>query len=71
MNKSWHRFWNANHVQLYGHLPQILQLEVEVIKLFDSITKDLNVTIDWSMKVPPFLEYIQKWRLKLWESMFY
>jgi len=44
---------------------------VEAIKLFDSTTRDLNVTIDQYVKVLFLLEYIQKWRFKLWESAFY
>jgi hypothetical protein len=44
---------------------------VEAIKLFDSTTKDLNVTINQSMKVPSFLDYIQKWRLELQELALY
>ncbi len=41
------------------------------MKLFDSTTRDFNVTIDQLMKVPSFLDYIQKWKLELWESTFY
>jgi hypothetical protein len=48
-----------------------LQLEVEVIKLFDSTTRDFNVTIDQSVKVPSLFDYIQKWRLELWGLVFY
>jgi hypothetical protein len=44
---------------------------VEAIRLFDSTTRDLNVTIDQSMTVLFLLKYIQKWRLELWESTFY
>jgi hypothetical protein len=36
-----------------------------VIKLFDLIIRDLNVTIDQSMKVLSLLDYIQKWILEL------
>ncbi len=43
---------------------------MEVIKLFDS-TRDLNVTIDQLMKVSSLLDYIQKWKLELWELVFY
>jgi hypothetical protein len=43
----------------------ILQLKVEVIKLFDLIIRDLNVTIGQSMKVLSLLNYIQKWILEL------
>jgi hypothetical protein len=44
---------------------------VEVIKLFDSTIRDFNVTIDQLVKVLSLLDYIQKWRLELWESAFY
>ncbi len=57
--------------KLYEHLPRILQLKVEVIKLFNFTTRDLNVTIDQSIKVLSFLDYIWKWRLELWELVFY
>jgi hypothetical protein len=46
----------------------ILQLEVEVIK-FDSIRRDLNVTIDQLMKVLSL--YIQKWIFELQKLVFY
>jgi hypothetical protein len=44
---------------------------VEAIKLFDLTIRDFNVTIDQLVKVPSLLEYIQKWKLELWESAFY
>jgi len=39
--------------------------------LFDSTTRDCNVAIDQFMKVMFLLKYIQKWRLELWELVFY
>jgi hypothetical protein len=38
---------------------------VEAIKLFKSTTRDLNVTIDQSMKVSSFFKDIQKWRFQV------
>ncbi len=44
---------------------------MEAIKLFNSTAKDLNVTIDQLVKVFSLLDYIQNWRLELWDLVFY
>ncbi len=39
--------------------------------MFDLKIRAFNVTIDQLVKVPSLLDYIQKWRLELWELTFY
>jgi hypothetical protein len=44
---------------------------MEAIKLFSLSIRDFHVTIEQSMKDSSLIDYIHKWRLELWESLFY
>jgi hypothetical protein len=49
--------------ELHKFLLQFLKLKVEAIKLFDSIIRDLHVTINQSVKLLSLIDYIHKWRV--------
>jgi hypothetical protein len=48
-----------------------LWLEVEAKKLYNNIVTDLGVSILESVKVESLEDFINQWKLKLWELCFF
>ena len=55
---------------MFDYIFFMMQLEEEVIKEFENIEKELG-TVNWRNGVIKASDYVQKWRIMLWDKAFF